>query len=143
MNNLNARATEAAIRFLDRQGYNILDTNWTCPAGTTSIVAESDSAIAFVDVTARSSATNGFPKERRSDEARTKRENIAIAWLAEHDEAVDIPIRFDNIALLVLEGGRALIRHHLGVFNGEPAECQPDAADIMSRLAQRALTEAA
>lgn len=143
MDNLNARATEAATRFLIRQGYSVLDTNWSCPAGTASIVAESDSAIAFIDVNARGSAAKGFPPECRTEEERTQRENIAIAWLAKHEEAIDIPIRFDNIALLVLESSRALIRHHLGVFNGAPAESQPDVADIIDRLAQPVLSEAA
>lgn len=101
MCNLNARATEAVGRYLGHRGYTVLETGWTCPAGTADIVAEDGDTIVFADLASRSSAERGFPSESRSKKERTRRESIAIAWLAEHEDVVDRPIRFDNLALAV------------------------------------------
>ena len=44
------------------------------------------------------------------------REIAAAAWLSEHaDDAgyVDIPVRFDSIAMMILSESRALLKHHI------------------------------
>ena len=87
MSNLSISATEAASRYLDRRGYTVLETAWTCPAGTADIVAKDGNVLVFADVSSRDSAERDFPSESRSKKIRTQRENIAIAWLAEHEDA--------------------------------------------------------
>ena len=37
MSNLSIKANEAASRYLDHRGYTVLETGWTCPAGTADI----------------------------------------------------------------------------------------------------------
>ena len=102
MSNLNDKATKAASRYLEHRGYTVLETAWKCPAGTCDVIAEDGDAIVFVDVSARRDADKGFPTERCSAGVRERREMVALAWFAEHEDAVDMAIRFDNIAMLVM-----------------------------------------
>ena len=53
MKNLHERAVEAAIRFVERKGYEVLDRNWSCEsvAGRLDLVAMDEDAIVFIDVT--------------------------------------------------------------------------------------------
>lgn len=130
MSNLNTKATKAASCFLERRGYDVLETNWKCPAGTSDIVAEDGDVLVFVDVSARGSADRGFPTESCSQQARTRREMVALAYLTEHDDGTERPVRFDNVAVVAFGPDRAMIRHHiniLGVAMGIPAIQQPDA----------------
>lgn len=119
MSNLNLKATKAASRFLEHRGYEVLETGWKCPAGTSDIVAEDGDVLVFVDVSARSSIDRGFPTDSCSRETRTRREMVALAYLAEHPDIAERPLRFDNVALLVVGPDRAMIRHHINAL-GEP-----------------------
>ena len=57
---LGARGEEAAARFLERNGYTILERNWTCFAGEADIIAVSDEALVFVEVKTRRNADKGL-----------------------------------------------------------------------------------
>lgn len=93
MSNLNDKATKAASRYLEHRGYTVLETAWKCPAGTCDVIAEDGGAIVFVDVSARRDGGKGFPTERCGAGVRERREMVALAWFAEHEEAVDVSIR--------------------------------------------------
>ncbi len=112
MESIEKRAIEAAIRYLDRKGYDILDDG---RGG--GIVAKDGNGIAFVSVTARA-AGEAFAEP---ESTRAEREAAAARWLANHAELVDISFRFDDIALVPVSGDRAMIRHHvnsLGTLEG-------------------------
>ncbi len=47
---LSIRGEEAAVRFLERRGYWILDRNWSCFAGEADIVARDGDTLVFVEV---------------------------------------------------------------------------------------------
>lgn len=143
MSNLSISATEAASRYLGHRGYTVLETAWTCPAGTADIVAKDGDVLVFADVSSRNSAKRGFPSESRSKKIRTQRENIAIAWLAEHADAVNETVRFDNLALLVVDSERAFIRHHINAFGADAASLIPEVPSIPTGADLQALPEAA
>lgn len=128
MSNLNDKATKAASRYLEHRGYTVLETAWKCPAGACDVIAEDGDAIVFVDVSARRDTDKGFPTEQCSAGVRERREMVALAWFAEHEEAVDMAVRFDNIAMLVMGDSRAMMRHHLNALGGAVEELQPRAA---------------
>lgn len=115
MKNIMDRATETAIRFLARKGYEILDDGRGSDCG---IVARDGDAIAFVDVAA-SDPGEGFAGPAAD---RARREALAGRWLATHADAIgEGPFRFDDIALIPISGSRAMIRHHidsLGALEG-------------------------
>ena len=143
MSNLSIKATEAASRYLDRRGYTVLETGWTCPASPADIVAKDGDMLVFADVSSRDSAERGFPSESRSKKIRARRENIAIAWLAEHADAVNETVRFDNLALLVVDSERAFIRHHINAFGADTASLIPEVPSIPAGADLQALPEAA
>lgn len=143
MSNLSIKATEAASRYLDRRGYTVLETGWTCPAGTADIVAKDGDTIVFVNVSSRDGSERGFPSEHCGKKARTKRESIAIAWLSEHEDAVNETVRFDNLALLVVDSERAFIRHHINAFGADTASLIPEVPSIPTGADLQALSEAA
>lgn len=128
MSNLNLKAMKAASRFLEHRGYEVLETGWKCLAGTSDIVAEDGDVLVFVDVSARDGIDRGFPTDSCSRENRTRREMVALAYLAEHADVTERPVRFDNVALLVVGPDRAMIRHHINALSEAVAQPQPEAA---------------
>lgn len=112
---LGRRGEDAAARFLQRRGYEILNRNWVCPAGEADIVARDDDDLVFVEVKTRSNIEMGLPSEAVDKDKRERYEKIAALYLREFD-AVDIPIRFDVISILVVAPDRALVRHHINAF---------------------------
>lgn len=111
MKNLQEKAITASEKFLERRGYEIIDTNWEVPDGfgTIDIVAEDEGAIVFVDVKA-TRGTDGLPDE---DPTRGKREILAAKWFAENPEHADMATRFDAISMMVVSEDRAFLRHHI------------------------------
>lgn len=112
---LGRRGEEAAARFLIRRGYEIVERNWTCAAGEADIIARDGDWIVFVEVKTRTSVEKGFPSEAVDARKRERYERIAALFLAGYDE-VDVPVRFDVVALLVVAPDRALVRHHINAF---------------------------
>ena len=113
MENIKIRAIEASVSFLTRHGYEILASRWQSAGSSIDIVAKDDGDIVFVDVRANL-ASEGF---REPAATREKREAAAAAWLAtDGDGLVDASIRFDDIAMMVVSGSRALLRHHINAL---------------------------
>lgn len=115
MNELYDRARRAASCFIQRKGYELLDTNWAKEglAGHIDLVAkdEDQDAIVFIDVTITDHGENGF---KGSNLSREQFEILAAAWLADSDTQADIAVRFDQIDLIAVgDQSRALLRHHI------------------------------
>lgn len=117
---LREKGVQAASRFLHRRGYEILETHWSCSAGEADIIARDGDAVVFVEVKTRLGLECGFPSDAVDPKVRSRFEKVALAYLAEV-EIVDVPIRFDVVAIVALSEERAVIRHHIGAF------AQPDA----------------
>lgn len=50
---LQEKAVKAAARFIERKGYELLETGWTSPEGTRiDLVAKDEDTLVFIDVTA-------------------------------------------------------------------------------------------
>lgn len=113
---LGRRGEDAAARFLDRRGYDIVERNWTCIAGEADIVARDGETVVFVEVKTRSSCEKGFPSEAVDAAKRERYENIAALFLQGYD-VVDVPVRFDIVAIVAISPDRALIRHHINAFS--------------------------
>ena len=101
MSELKEKAIKAAEKFLERRGYEVVESNWKSEGGNSlDLVASFD---------------KGMPEEG-SEGSRERREIAAAAWLSEHadDEGyVDMPVRFDSIAMMLLSENRALLKHHI------------------------------
>lgn len=112
---LGRRGEDAAARFLDRRGYEIVARNWTCAAGEADIVARDGETVVFVEVKTRSSCEKGMPSEAVDAAKRERYERIAALFLQGYD-AVDVPVRFDIVSIVAIAPDRAIIRHHIDAF---------------------------
>lgn len=113
---LEERGRQAAARYLKRNGYEIIERDWECPAGGAAIIALDDGALVFFDVYTRTSLEDGLPAEKVDAEKRSRCEKIAGWYLRDHDYT-DMHVRFDIVALLVLNEERALVRHYVNAFS--------------------------
>ncbi len=110
------RAKQAAINFLERRGYSILERDWSCHTGYIDVICRDpkSNALVFVEVKTR---LKGFPPVTITPEKREWLEGTALAYLVECDYC-DVPVRFDTVSIVPLAADRALIRHHINVFSG-------------------------
>ena len=112
---LQEKAVKAATRFIERRGFELLETGWTSPEGTQiDLIASDDDTLVFIDVTAIEYGEGGFEggKVKRSD-----LEIAAASWLAGNTPDGDIQVRFDIIDMLVVSADRAPLRHHINAFS--------------------------
>ena len=100
--NLPGRAAEnSASRFLQRQGYRILEENWRCSAGEIDLIVEREGSVKFVEV---KSSFSGLEETalRRIDIGKRKRiREAAVIWLAESGFSGTVSF----LAVIVTPGG--------------------------------------
>ena len=111
------RGEDAAARFLDRRGYEIVERNWTCAAGEADIIARDGDSVVFVEVKTRSSCDCGMPAKAVDEAKRDRYERIAALFL-QGFHVVDVPVRFDIVSIVAISPDRAMIRHHINAFSG-------------------------
>ena len=107
---LQERAIQAATRFVERRGYEVLDEGWV-PEGAErgiDIVAQDDETIVFIEVTANDGDAFGGEHAERE-----QLESLAAKWLGQHSPENDVSVRFDAIDMIVVSADRALLRHHI------------------------------
>lgn len=121
MNELHDRAVQAATRFLDRKGVEVLETGWTQEgiAGRLDLVADDEGTVVFVDVTAVDRSEGGFAEGNLT---REQFELLAASWLAGNSPDGDVPVRFDRIDMIVVSEDRALLRHHINFLGAGSVE---------------------
>ena len=113
---LGRRGEVAAAHYLEHFGYEILERNWECPAGEADIIARDMDTLVFVEVKTRTNIDKGFPSEAVDEKKRSRYEKIAMWYLRDY-EFVDIPVRFDVVALMVVAEDRAMIRHYVNAYS--------------------------
>lgn len=107
------KANKAAVTFLQRRGYDILEEGWAHGTDSVDVIARDDEDMVFVDVLVNSAGLD-MPEEKPD---RGKLERIAAAYLAEAAEDEDFSVRFDIVSLLVIGESRALLRHHINALS--------------------------
>lgn len=100
-NDLGKKGEELAVEYLLKEGYKILDRNWTFQKAEIDIIAQKESILAIVEVKTRSSLDFGAPQ----DFVKPKKIQLLIkavnAYIndREKDFCDDLNIRFDIIAV--------------------------------------------
>lgn len=107
------KARKAAIRYLESTGCDILESNWECAAGAIDVICDDGGMVAFVEVVA---GYGHLPAEDTSRRNQRRFEEIALGYLAEHEDAEGL-VRFDIISIGIVAEHRALLRCHRGAFN--------------------------
>jgi len=112
-NDLGKLGEEKAVEFLQKNGYEILETNWTFQKAEVDIIAKKENILAIVEVKTRSSLDFGLPQ----DFVKPKKIQLLVKAVNEYVVAndLDIEVRFDIIAVHK-EGKTFAIEHLIDAF---------------------------
>jgi putative endonuclease len=112
-NELGKLGEELAVEFLQKEGYEILETNWTFQKAEIDIIARIENTLAIIEVKTRSSLEFGLPQ----DFVKPKKIQLLVkavdAYVVERN--LDIDVRFDIIAIYK-EGKSFAIEHLIDAF---------------------------
>jgi len=112
-NELGKLGEELAVDYLQKEGYNILDTNWTFQKAEIDIIAKKENILAIVEVKTRSSIDFGLPQ----DFVKPKKIQLLVkavdAYVTLNE--IDVNVRFDIIAIHK-EGKSFVIEHLIDAF---------------------------
>lgn len=96
-NELGKFGEELAVEFLQKNGYQILETNWTFQKAEIDIIAQKNNILAVVEVKTRSSIEFGLPQ----DFVKPKKIQLLVKAINEYiiSNNLDVESRFDIIAI--------------------------------------------
>ena len=96
-NDLGKLGEELAVEYLQKNGYTILDANWTFQKAEVDIIAQKEQILAIIEVKTRSSLEFGLPQ----DFVKPKKIQLLVkavnGYVTEND--LDFEVRFDIIAI--------------------------------------------
>jgi putative endonuclease len=105
---------EQAARYLEHNGFKILERNYRFESGEIDLIAEEGEELVFIEVKARRSKKFGLPEEAVNEDKQEKIQAAAEGYLYERD-IDDRACRFDVIAI-EYENDEAVIRHIRDAF---------------------------
>jgi putative endonuclease len=96
-NDLGKQGEELAVDFLQKNGYEILETNWVFQKAEIDIIAQKGTILAVVEVKTRSSLDFGLPQ----DFVKPKKIQLLLKAVNEYviSNELDVEVRFDIIAI--------------------------------------------
>jgi len=96
-NDLGKLGEELAADFLQKNGYEILETNWVFQKAEIDIIAQKENILVVVEVKTRSSIDFGLPQ----DFVKSKKIQLLVKAVNEYviSNELDIEVRFDIIAI--------------------------------------------
>lgn len=96
-NELGKFGEELAVAFLQQNGYEILETNWTFQKAEIDIIAQKENILAVIEVKTRSSIEFGLPQ----DFVKPKKIQLLVKAINEYviSNDLDVEVRFDIIAI--------------------------------------------
>ena len=112
-NELGKLGEELSVEFLQKNGYAILETNWTFQKAEIDIIAQKDNVLVIVEVKTRSSIDFGSPQ----DFVKPAKIQLLVKAVNEYviSNDLDLDIRFDIIAVYK-EGKEFKIEHFEDAF---------------------------
>lgn len=96
-NDLGKLGEELAVGYLQKNGYEILDTNWRFQKAEVDIIAQKENVLAVVEVKTRSSLDFGLPQ----DFVKPKKIQLLVKAINEYvvNNNLEVTVRFDIIAI--------------------------------------------
>lgn len=112
-NELGKLGEELAVEYLKKNGYKILNTNWTFQKAEIDIIAQIENTLAIVEVKTRSSLEFGLPQ----DFVKPKKIQLLIKAVDAYvnQNSLDLNVRFDIIAIYK-ENKSFAIEHLIDAF---------------------------
>ena len=96
---LGAFGEDAAARWYERAGYDVVGRNWRCAFGELDLVVRRGPLVVFCEVKTRSSDRFGTPAEAVTYRKRVRLRRLAAEWLAGCEGARGRLVRFDVAAV--------------------------------------------
>lgn len=93
-------AEDAAVRYLQKLGYQIRERNFRSPLGELDIIAEERDCLVFVEVRSRRGSSFGLPQETVNGTKQAKVRRMASLYL-KYKGIGDKPCRFDVVGVLL------------------------------------------
>lgn len=100
--NLGEKGEGLAAKFLQKQGYKIIEQNYKTRLGEIDIIASDDGILVFIEVKTRENIAYGRPFEAVNRFKRRKIANVAMLYLKKLKEIP--PCRFDVVSLYYEHG---------------------------------------
>ncbi len=97
---LGRKGEALALRYLKKQGYQIIETNYVCKLGEMDIIAKERDTLVFIEVKTRTSTTFGPPQLAVNVAKQRQLSKVALAFLKEK-RLEDVKARFDVVAILL------------------------------------------
>lgn len=96
-NELGKLGEQMAVEYLQKKGYNILQTNWVFQKAEIDIIAQKDDILAIVEVKTRSDIAYGLPQ----DFVKPKKIQLLVKAINEYliQNDLDAQARFDIISI--------------------------------------------
>ncbi len=104
---LGARGEDLAAAALKKQGYKILERNYTCPLGEVDLIARQAKILVFIEVKTRSTLAFGGPREAVPAAKQAKLRRLAEYYMKQKRLA-DAEVRFDVVGITLAEDGPQL-----------------------------------
>jgi putative endonuclease len=107
-NELGKLGEELAVEFLQKNGYEVLETNYVFQKAEIDIIAKKQDVLAVVEVKTRSSIDFGLPQ----DFVKPKKIQLLVKAINEYviSNDLDVEVRFDIIAVHK-ENGKFNVEH--------------------------------
>ncbi len=90
---------DIAAEFLQRQGLELLVTNYRNRTGEIDLIMVDDQMLVFVEVKQRRDSQFGRPEESVGMAKQAKLRRTAASYLQRHDRSQSWPCRFDVVAI--------------------------------------------
>lgn len=101
---LGAFGEREARDYLQKRGYEILESNFRCPIGEIDIVARDEDYLVFVEVRTRRGSQFGTPEESITPAKKGKLIELAQSYIQQH-EGLSSSWRIDVVAIEVGRDG--------------------------------------
>jgi len=95
---LGREGEDLAARFLTKQGYRILERNYSTRSGEIDLIALHDGDVVFVEVKTRSGDAFGAPELAVTPRKQQRMVKAALAYI-KYKKLHQVPCRFDVVAI--------------------------------------------
>ena len=117
--NLAYRTVISIKRFLERNGYEILESAKEMNPCQIIALNSNKDTIAFIHTDYVLGSDDDDTEKLDAIESKLDRQEFerqAIKWLCNNNDIIDVAVRFDCAICDILSNDRALIRHHINIL---------------------------
>ncbi len=91
---------DLAVRYLEAQGYRIIQRNYRLRIGEIDIIAGADDCLVFIEVKTRRNNRYGSPFEAVTLRKQRQISRVAQAYMGRYNSG-EVPVRFDVVAVFL------------------------------------------